>query len=65
MTVNGIKYFYTSNVMSFKLAKSTCHSREMRVFEPRDAVVYNEVLDKMNIQEDIWINIYKETSKKG
>ena len=63
--VDGVKYSFISDQKTFHQADETCKSMKMRVFEPRDSVLYHKVLAKMDIQEDIWLNMFhKETGKK-
>ena len=69
VTVDGLKYdiLYSSFGSTFQEAMEICKDRNMKVFEPRDAVVNGKVMKKIMAEtsyETHWINIRREDALK-
>ena len=69
VNVDGMKYdiLYTSFGSTFQEAMELCQDRNMKVFEPRDAVINGQVMKMVKSKtsyEGHWINIQREDALK-
>ena len=67
--MDGLKYdiLYSSFGSTFEEAMEICKGRNMKVFEPRDAVINGKVTKKIQAEtsyETHWINIRREDALK-
>ena len=67
VNVDGMKYdiLHTSFGSTFQEAMELCQDRNMKVFEPRDAVIYHKVMTMITADwKQHWINIKREDASK-
>ena len=65
--MDGIEYviLYTGFGATFQEATELCQERKMKVFEPRDAVIYHKVMTMITADwKQHWINIKREDASK-
>ena len=67
--MDGLKYdiLYSSFGSTFQEAMEICKDRNMKVFEPRDAVINGKVMKNIMAKtsyETHWINIRREDALK-